>query len=371
MTGTDLSKLKRGRRYRTFYWLGEACHQFNIDLIVTGPNQIVSANKIHGWSLFPDKHQLVLPFADRHGLIAPSIVYDAMYLSDLKMYRRDHMHALRRLGRLSVPVFNPMLPNKTQVFKYIEASLSPNLSWIPVTKYKVDIPDIMGLLESGKKIWVKPVVGSGGRNMLQVQKVDVDTYRVIGDRFFERHVKGTVSKHELVQMLRYALRQKEYFAQQHVSLIRTQKNRPVDFRITVQRDETGAWQAVGETARVGKKGASVTNYHAGGKVLSVTRPSKEANDLFAELGMANYDMHSMIQMAISTARMLQEKFPLLGLLGIDVGRSVTGEHYVYDCNSRPGRDILTDEEVQKSMNYVAGFTKYLIYNYHLNSNKPF
>lgn len=368
ITGTDISKLKNGRRYRIFFWLDEACHYLNLDLVITGPKQIVSANRIHGWSLFPEKKQCVMPFAGKNGLIHPAAVYDAMYLSDLKMFRREYSRALSRFNRLTVPIFNPSLPNKAEVFSHIETHLPPSLRWLPKTKYKVNIHDIFAMLESGEKIWLKPVLGSGGRNMLQVQKTGLNTYRVVGDRFFEHRVNGTVTKEEFVQMLRFAFKHRAYMAQQHVPLVSTSKNRPVDFRVTVQRDETGVWRAVSVTARVGKKGASVTNYHAGGSVQSVTHQTAESQQLLSELGMNDQDIHAMIRIAIATARILQIKFPQLGLLGIDVGRSETGEYYVYDCNSRPGRDILTDDEVKTSMRYVAGYSKYLIDNKRLISD---
>jgi glutathione synthase/RimK-type ligase-like ATP-grasp enzyme len=367
MTGTDISQLEDGRRYRIFFWLDEACHHYNLDLLIANPKQIVSANRIHGFGLFPDKHQIVMQFAGKDGLTHKSVVYDAMYLSDLKMLRREYMRAIYRFDRLSVPIFNPTLPNKAEVFSYIERNLPLNLQpWLPKTKYRVNIHEIMTLLESGEKIWIKPVLGSGGRNMLQVQKTGPNAYRVIGDRFFEQRIISTMSKSEFMQMVRYALRQRVYMAQHHVPLVRTHRNRPVDFRVTIQRDEIGIWRAVSVTARVGRKGASVTNYHAGGSALSVTSPSGKSERLLKELEMNSEDIYSMVRIAIATARILQGKYPALGLLGIDIGRSESGDCFVYDCNSRPGRDILTDEEIRTSMKYVAGYAKYLIDNKHLN-----
>ena len=80
---------------------------------------------------------------------------------------------------------------------------------------------------------------------------------------------------------------------------------------------------------------------------------------FATTGMTTNDTERAAHLALQVAQCIQQEYPLVGLLGIDIGQDVEGSQYVYDCNSRPGKDILTEEEVRRFMFQVAGFARYL------------
>ncbi len=366
MTGIEMSKLKRGRRHQTFLWLDEACRRFQLDFKVALPSQLLSVRTLRHLMPLTHVHREIDDFRNVHRDTIDATVYDAMYLTDLKLHRVDYFRARQRLNKLGIPMFNPPLPNKAEVFSYIENQIADELSWIPRTKYQIDMPNIFMMLETGEKIWLKPALGSGGRDMLLIQKKNSLVYHVVGERFFEQHIDKHLTKKELFQLFQYAFRRKSYFAQQHIPLMRTKTNQIVDFRVTLQRDATGDWRTVSVTGRIGQLGANVTNYHAGGKALSFTKPSNQVKDLLNELQISQSDIKQVAHVAIKAANLLQKRFSLLGLLGIDVGRSVDGHLYVYDCNSRPGRDILTNDEIRVSMDCIAGYARYVIDNPLLN-----
>jgi hypothetical protein len=133
----------------------------------------------------------------------------------------------------------------------------------------------------------------------------------------------------------------------------------VDFSVTVQRDETGQWTVTAITGRFGVPGSMSTNYHAGGRVQSLTQPRFETEAKLAEAGVGHEDLQATSLLALRVAHCLQRQHANLTALGIDIEGSAGGKRlYVYDCNSRPGRDILNDEELQAFMRSVAGFARY-------------
>ncbi len=359
LTGVPPDGLTHARRKWTFLQLGRAAEQFGLPLMVTTPAEFrPHRRRIAGRLYRTDDEESPWKSAEIP-LSRQAVVYDAMYLSDLQLFRTSFQPLRHALHELEVPVFNPVLPPKDTVYRTLSGR-PLKVGRLPETRYDL-LPDgVLQLFKSVPQWWLKPVYGSGGRNILFVQRLKPGRYLVTGERFFGQRLVGEVNRRELKRILCQAMERRRYMAQQHIPLLTSRDGRKVDFRVTVQRNETGAWEMTAITARLSARGSMLTNYHAGGAVRSLTRSSEEDLAWLVRQGIPDIQFGHAQEFALSVAKRLQQKYPLLGSLGVDVGRSVEGKWYVYDCNGRPGRDILTDQEVQTFVHSVAGFARYLL-----------
>lgn len=335
-------------------------------MVLTTPvNVDARSGKCKGWTLCEEQGATWTPklISLEHG-----ILYDAMYLSDLKAQRRAYHRAIACAKRSGCLVFNPKLPPKDELHRLLaevsradDRPSEPLHIAVPVSHLHVDVNQMKHLLHNtSRPMWFKPVYGSGGRNMLLIAPLGREKYRVRGARFFDADVSAQWSERELLKQVQKALQRREYLLQEDVDLIQTADGRRVDFRVTLARGSDGLWSVAAITARYARPGNMLTNFHAGGSIRSLTAFEESTAHALTEVGLTRRDLERITLCAIQAAQKISREYPLVGLLGIDVGVSASeGRAYVYDCNSRPGRDILTDCEIEETMRQVAKFARFL------------
>ncbi|GMA62298.1 YheC/YheD family protein [Alicyclobacillus fastidiosus] len=354
------------RRDLTFRHLYRACRDAGVDMVLTTPENVdARTGKCKGWTLNEAQGANWNP---KLCSLENRILYDAMYLSDLKMQRKAYHRALASARRSGCLVFNPKLPPKDELHRLLvdtarvdDRSSEPLHIVVPVSHLHVDVKQVKHLLHrTNGAMWLKPVYGSGGRNMLFIAPLGREQYRVRGARFFDADVSAQWSERELLKQVQKALRRREYLLQEDVDLIQTADGRRVDFRVTLARGTEGVWSVTAITSRYARPGNTLTNFHAGGSIRSLTALEESTVQALTEVGLTKRDLDRIVNCATQAAQKISREYPLVGLLGIDVGVSaVDGRTYVYDCNSRPGRDILTDPEIEETMRQVAKFARYL------------
>lgn len=360
ITGDLPLRGKVTRRGKTFAWLGNACQEEGLAFCVMTPRcapkltSPVNVLKYHG-SNADITHSFVpgtANFSNR------TVIYDAMYLQDLKTYQQWYQRLSSQLSRQTQHIFNPKLTSKDGIYRLIE-KYAGDVASLPETKQVQYPDDVFSMLERVGRVWVKPIIGSGGRNMLYLEQHRGNLFRIRGPRFFERSVNSIGPKTTVEKYLRYGMQFRNYMVQAHVPLATTSEGRTSDFRVTVQRDSEGVWQTTAITLRLSKMGNMITNYHAGGSVISCTNWSTKVSRNLDSLGLSRSVLAMISRQAISAANALQIGNDCLGILGVDAGATADGRLFVYDFNSRPGRDILTDAELRHSLHYTAGFASYL------------
>lgn len=345
------------RRNRAFWQLGRWASHYELPLLVSTPERVgVLPRRLSGWEW--GRENPLGPWVASSLRFDNVIIYDAMYLADLKTHRQSYKRLLRRLNVRRIPSFNPVLPAKDEVYRVLSKQDSDDLR-LPRTWYDVTPNMVIRRLKETPCLWLKPTYGSGGRNMMFIKRLDRNRYIVVAERFYGTRVQGEMDRGQVVTMVATARKYRRYMAQEHIELLQTANKRRVDLRVTVQRDVTGQWKVTALTGRTGAKHSILTNYHAGGGITSLTARGPSCAQWTAEVGMSETDLDRAQQCALAAANGLQSVHANLGLLGVDVGQAKDGGQFVYDCNGRPGRDILTDAEVEVFMRDVAGFARYL------------
>lgn len=357
LTGGPPKIARRVRRTRTFEHLGAFASELGHNLLITTPKDwSYPRGRVQGWNYVGQDGKHL--WRRTEASLFNYVVYDAMYLADLKQHRTDYRKWRKYMEEQPVPSFNPVLPAKDAVYQDLVFSgrLAPH---VPETRYQVQPDWVISRLKQGQSLWLKPTYGSGGRNMLWIRQLGGDRFKVVGERFYGKSLRQVVDEARLRKIVNYAFHNRSYMAQEHIPLLHTTDRRKFDLRVTVQRNHTGQWQVVALTGRFGSPGSALTNFHAGGRVESLTHPSAEQLLRLKEMGMTEADLAQSAGLALAAAERLQQSHATLGLLGVDIGQSVAGKQYIYDFNGRPGRDILTNQEIQTAMYCVAGYCDYL------------
>ncbi|GGI98866.1 hypothetical protein GCM10010885_05470 [Alicyclobacillus cellulosilyticus] len=340
------------RRRRAFMALAEACVRIGLPLWVTTPERIAwRVRQFSGWHYQPGAGW-------RTGVAAlqRAVVYDGMYLADLRACAGRYRTLLRRLDADRIPCFNPVLPAKDVLYAWLAAAQADSTFSVPRTWPATGPGSVLRALAHAPCVWFKPTVGSGGRNIARVERVGPGQYRVVAPRFFGHALHTTWTRAGIISWSARACTRRRFMLQEDLPLVSTRDGRKVDFRVTLQRDATGDWTLTAVTARVAARGSVLTNLHAGGTAVSLTGGA--AGDWLQDTGLV-VDLARVERAASAACRALADRVPRLGLLGVDVGVTLDGTAYVYDCNGRPGRDILTDAELDAFMHKLAGFASYL------------
>ncbi|WAH36128.1 YheC/YheD family protein [Alicyclobacillus dauci] len=345
----------RKRRTRTLELLSRFAHANRVQMVVVTPYDIAYR---HGIPVTADGWQLDVLTSDWKRIkanIDRPVWIDFMYLQDLKRHRLAYRRLKTAITRSGQPCSNPSFPGKDHVYRRLaKKSLKP--ACIPETQTAESVNDILQTLNKKSVVWLKPTRGSGGRNIVRIAVMKNGLILLQSDFYHGKQLHQTVKHAHLVRFLRSMLANKAYMIQEEVDLPRTKDGRRIDVRVTVQRDDGGQWCVTATTIRRSAAGALVTNFHGGGTFTSMASPNVDA--LLSGAGITRPDIKRAELAAIRVAKALQSDNPTLAFLGIDVapGPSCC---YVYDCNTKPGRDILTDAEVRLMMQRLAGFAAFI------------
>lgn len=230
--------------------------------------------------------------------------------------------SIRRLLRLGKHVCNERnVVSKLAVHRMLakDEALRPHL---PETA-TVDRRKVKALLREHGTLYLKPKRASVGFGIIRVSRVDDDTFADINA--LGRTKRRKLGVRQIVKLVRG--RRLGYLAQQGIALMQY-RGSPVDFRVSVQRGEDGAWQCTGMVGKVARARSIVTNLHCGGKSIKVSR-------LFEEWGWDEDEMRSAIaDLGVRIAAALERELPRIADLGLDIALDEHGHPWFIEANFR-------------------------------------
>ena len=231
------------------------------------------------------------------------------------------------------------LPGKWEIYKQLKKSpllnrhLPQSIKLHPHTCAKV-LSDL--LTEHGKLI-LKPSVGSQGNGLILLTK----NHHQIGVQI---NHNGHISQHtydktsSLLKMIRSILKQRDYIAQQCLSLL-DQSNRPFDRRVVMKKTSFATWEEIGRATRVGNSDSFVSNLHSGGTI-------QNDQQILMPESVFHQAEQKISRLSHCVASILEETFPPLFELGLDFGIDRSGKVWFLEANSKPGH-----KAIQSHQNY--------------------
>lgn len=222
------------------------------------------------------------------------------------------------------------LPNKLELYHaLIHSKLSPYLlKSSKVTSGEHVIHD----LKPEKPLIIKPINGSQGRGIYYIDKknseiiVQTDKQNKTVTRVFPYEEKA-------ISLINYLIKERGYLVQEYKELT-NKKNQPFDIRALLQKNEHGKWCVVEKGIRTGHVKGIISNISAGGTISPYGK-------WLASLPYAKRDYLTteINDILISLPQILEQHFPPLFELGVDIGIGKDFSIWILDINSKPGRKV--------------------------------
>lgn len=201
-------------------------------------------------------------------------------------------------------------------------------SYVPKT-CRFDWEQLYHYLDQYQDVYIKPVVGSGGRGIFRISNIGDDEYRL---------QEGTEIKHLqdrdlLKKNLKKRLKGKgSYMIQQGIDLL-TIDGKPVDFRVLLLKPAK-KWRYMGVMGKQAARNKMVTNYCRGGKALplkdSIKRSGLDQNTNYKQVKEA------MKKLAFDVSQAISARYPHVRELGLDLALDKQGNLWVLEANTKPG-----------------------------------
>ncbi|MCF6094129.1 YheC/YheD family protein [Microaerobacter geothermalis] len=252
----------------------------------------------------------------------PCVIHNRMLTTNpslnRKLYRLQNME--------NVCLFNPMINrNKWMVHTVLlrNEEIRPYLpETIPLRKAK----DVFSLIEKHHAIYLKPVIGSVGRGIIRIRKLEYKAYKL---SFWDGSEK-VWSKRELVRFLRTLRR--NCLIQQDVRLAKINGS-PFDIRVSVQKGQDGKWMVAGMVAKVAALRKKVTNLARGGKAIPLEKVLEQSSfhEKKEEL------LKEIEKTSLLIAETLNQEYENIADLGLDMGIDRTGYPWFIEVNVRDQR----------------------------------
>jgi hypothetical protein len=266
------------------------------------------------------------------------------------------IRTIYELEMRGIPQFNPQFFDKWQTTRWLQADAG-SARYLPVTKlYRRGIDPIMprGLSD----VFIKPTSGSLGAGIVRVEK-NSNGYLVsagYGPATTHRVYRSDMAAQDYVNSCLRTTR--NYIVQEAVEVARFRTLR-FDVRVNLFRNEQGEWEVLAPVAKTARQGAITTHVHNGGIIHPL---GTVLGEVFGERASEVRD--ELFHASLAIAHALDDQSGLtLGELGLDLGVTDSGQVWVFEANSRPGRLALNapwhKKDNARSVENIIGFCRRL------------
>lgn len=224
--------------------------------------------------------------------------------------------------------FNAQYFDKWQFWKWLSPyeELKEHLA---ETTNKVTLVNVDTFIEKYNGVYLKLKDGSRGKGIYYIEKVD-------GQYVIMKNYQNDITKLTEEQMVHFLTKHSLYLLQQPIRL-HTYEGRKVDYRVMLQKNETGHWQCTGIIARFGNTNAISSNFKANGFALEGTSALKTQFGYDELTAFKKYQ--EIIRICTDMACKVDEIAGAYADLGIDVGIDEYDKIWVIEMNKRPDHDF--------------------------------
>ncbi|MBD2872919.1 YheC/YheD family endospore coat-associated protein [Paenibacillus arenilitoris] len=265
----------------------------------------------------------------------PNLIYDRCRIQ--RTYRFEQLKRFRaRYGHLTF--LNRPLRNKWTVHRTLSKDARFR-SFLPATRYVESTQDVLGMLRSHSLIYLKPINGTGGRGILQIEKQGGGML----------HIQGRDSSRKIIAPRQIALsslgsflapwnlKGNRYIAQQGIR-IKLGNGRVHDYRMLVQKNGCGEWEVTGCAGRIGAAGSITSNLHGGGHAASMSQLLK---DWIKDEALIKQVKEKAEMFGIEVAAFLEQSFGRLCELALDLAIDRKGGVWLLEVNPKPAREVFS------------------------------
>lgn len=263
----------------------------------------------------------------------PDLVYDRCFFSTREEYLQYRTQA-RRLRRMpGIRFLGNGLAGKWEVQQMLQhdPSFHPHL---PETQILKSGKQLLTWFKRRQDVFLKPQGGSQGKGALHISARN-GIYEATGRTARNQPLSQRfLQSSALVRFIDSFIGGRNYLAQEYLQLTNHEGN-AYDIRSLVQKNGKGRWELTGMAVRCGQPGSVTSNLHGGGfaaelmPFLVIEFGERKSRELLTAL----IDLSERIPLALETVH------GRLAELGIDLGIDRSGNIWILEVNSKPGRSI--------------------------------
>lgn len=227
------------------------------------------------------------------------------------------------------------LADKWTVYQKLHeiAEIRPHL---PMTISYTSKEDLFRSLKSNRMVFLKPVRGTGGRGIFKIERFDQNRY-ILSERDLQRRIVKPVklTEGQVASRLEKMNISNHFVIQQGID-IRLSNKRVHDFRLLMQKNGEGTWEATGCAGRIGPKGSITSNLHGGGKAVALQELLNRRFDDDAQISSVR---QKMVRFGHRIVQKLEHEFGSLCELALDLAIDREGKLWLFEVNSKPSREV--------------------------------
>ncbi|CAM5795525.1 MULTISPECIES: YheC/YheD family endospore coat-associated protein [Brevibacillus] len=260
----------------------------------------------------------------------PAYIYDRCFVGPSYRHYKPFVEKLQ--NDPSITFLGHGLSGKWQVHQMLIKS--PLLAkWLPPTSL-FSFPKLQQTLKRHGSAIIKPIAGTHGIGVVRIDQTG-DSYHLTGRNLENQPFSKTIrTQNGLNTYLAGFIGGRTFLVQPYLSL-HTPDGTPFDVRVLVQKNGNGEWETTGKAVRLGNKQSITSNLHGGGKAAPL--PIFLAKH-FSEKTRSKIEMQ-LDQLVAELPPFLELEHGRLVELGIDVGIDTSGNIWIIEVNSRPGRTV--------------------------------
>jgi hypothetical protein len=278
---------------------------------------------------------------ERHPIPFPDVIYNRVFRKSEKTKKFIKTKSL--LEQAGIKIFNPFCFNKWDIHQRIK-HVDEVQPYIPETIIDPNTEQITMMLKKYKMVYLKPVEGFMG---LGIVKLKLQANRSVVCQYNTKNKNQEKNFSSLTKAIHYLFRGKKlsrYIAQQGIKLIESD-GRSIDFRVHTNRDRYGQWQMTGAAAKMAGKGSVTTHMRTGGQVFSYKEVIQKAfpGERYRQV------LNKLDSAVLSLSKAIEGNLPnYVGDIGFDIGIDQSGQPWMFEANSQPGRHIFAEPHLKKS-----------------------
>jgi glutathione synthase/RimK-type ligase-like ATP-grasp enzyme len=232
--------------------------------------------------------------------------------------------------------------------------------YLPRTLLYNGINTLKDMLEQFPFIYLKPVGRSFGLGIIKLSKNTAGIYTA---QYNENKIPHTIQGKldYIMTLLSPLMGKRRYIVQEGIPLA-TYNGNIFDLRVSVQKDETGAWSLSRWKVRVAAPSSIVTNISAGGTGAHI---NQVMDTVFKE--DASKIMNDIKTACLTICKAIENKISGIGDIGLDIGITEGGKIYFIEANFRELR--LNGGSAEDLESWKSTFKKPIYYLNYLYKNQ--